>query len=1010
MGSYVVYTYGGGEALYEVFNAIAAMTGGSDYLTLIKLFCVLALFWVVIEMGVHKTVNWQWFLMFMVMFNIFFVPKKAVTIIDRFNPTATRVVANVPFGLAAPAWLFSTMGDGITGLMETYFTLPNDMKYEKTGMIFGSKLMTSINRARFDDPLLNKNLDTYAKQCIYYNIAYGFYSFSDIYKSTNLQSLLFSSTNNSNIRGMFYSNGTGQSFLTCSAAATQLKTDMTPVVDSMLGKYANMLFANQQGSALQKKARLISALPAGYAFFSGISVTAQQQLMQSALSNYILNSYGSVAASANAGAAATSYATAVAERQQRSAWRTMGELSSRSLPIMRTVFEVIIYSLFFLVFLALLLPMSASGKALSTWFKMIIWIQVWPPLFAILNLVVSLYGKTATGALISITTMDGMMGMSEVHSDMAMVGGYLAMSIPVLAWSLVSMSGQVMGTLAGGLMQPGSQAAGQASGETARGNISTGNTSMSNKSMMQDMTGPNMNLGGSFDTGAMKQTISSQGRITNQGNFASMGVDVQAQQGIQHATSTALTHAKAQEQSHASSYATAQGNESAAQHQFVQQATHSDNKGLKEQVSDIVGNSGQYQSSYDVGHGFAQKNNIADSTSTAMTVTAGANAQGNATIDTKDSLLGEIAEAVTGGSLSASVGAKATAEIKGMSDSKFNQVWEQATSSNLGENYNQAVKRDHALADIASHDTADSTSGSAAQSLTDAHKQTETEQQQWSDASKQVDQLQKAEQYTSSEGFSTNTNMNQYLEDYMRDHGMAADVDDQGLRTETANSEGFAEYALNRSGIQTDLNNDGKTEGWNKYMDEQAKHTGEHTPNVAAQHGTTAENAGKDQGLTSNEMPQTASSQKVDQKIDAGEAQAGNDKAALQKGGDHVKEAYQHTQGEVNSQSIDTTQREIRNIGQAAWDAVADPIQETVEKMHDAGLGSFDIGFDVNKQNPNGDHVDVHGDLDAKSRTMGDKEGQDAILNLGTKWSLDDRYNVQRPQSIPEDKKPKDVD
>ncbi|MDQ6974887.1 MAG: conjugal transfer protein TraG N-terminal domain-containing protein [Mariprofundaceae bacterium] len=167
MGSYVVYTYGGGEALYEAFNAIAAMTGGSDYLTLIKLFCVLALFWVVIEMGVRKTVHWHWFLMFMVMFNIFFVPKKAVTIIDRFNPSATRIVANVPFGLAAPAWLFSTMGDGITGLMETYFTLPNDMKYEKTGMIFGSKLMTSINQARFDDPLLNKNLNTYAKQCIY---------------------------------------------------------------------------------------------------------------------------------------------------------------------------------------------------------------------------------------------------------------------------------------------------------------------------------------------------------------------------------------------------------------------------------------------------------------------------------------------------------------------------------------------------------------------------------------------------------------------------------------------------------------------------------------------------------------------------------------------------------------------------------------------------------------------------------------------------------------------------
>lgn len=966
---YVVYTYGGGEALYEAFNAIAALTGGNDYLTLIKLFGVLALFWVTIEMGVHKMVNWHWFLMFMVMFNVFFVPKKTVTIIDRLNPQARYIVANVPFGLAAPAWLFSDIGDGLTTITDSLFSLPADLQYHKTGMVFGSKLMTEINAARFDDPILNKNLDYYAKQCIYYNIAYGFYSFKDITTSTNLESLLFSSTNNSRIRGIFYDTGTSQVFKTCAQAATQLKLDMRPVTNTLLSKFGNELFPSQGGTQASRKAHLIAALPVGYAFFSNISTTAQAQLKQAAISNFMLNSYSRVAASANATAAATSYATAVAERQQRGAWRTMAELSSRAIPIMHTVFEVLIYSLFFLVFLALLLPMTVSGKALTTWLKMIVWVQLWPVLYAVLNMVVSVYGKVATTLTeqnLSITSMSGMMGMSAIHSDMAMIAGYLAISIPILAWSLVNMGGQVMGMLAGSLMSAGTQAASQASGEAARGNISAGNTSLSNSSIMQNMTSPNTNIAGQFSDGTTTQTYGNN-RISEQLGISNMGVNVAASESIGHTTSSALNYAKAQESAHAVSYGISQNNESVAASQFVEQAMHSENKSLQHQVMEATGGSTSFESSKDIAHQFAQEHNLTDAQAAKVLASASASIGGGF------ELFGN--------------GAKVNAEVAGRGEisSEEKTAYQDAIKGGEAERYGESVQTEHKLAEIAAHNISDASVATAAQSLTDAHKSAETSAEQWSESSKTVQQLQKAEQYTHSASFKSDANMNQYLEDYINDKKLGIEKTDIGARQSIANSDEFAEYALHKSGIDVDINDDGKIEGWNKEMAQKAAHTGEHTPTAANAAPTTAQNAAAEHGQSPGSMPNTATSQQVDQKMAAAEQQASAAQHNLDKGRDKVTKKAEAMQSDIGNQSTHVAGR----VAEKALDQITGYPKEAITSAMEAGNIKVPLGDKtVSAQGPKfNDSTGDHGtyNLDNKDSKEATPDPIDQITPEGIK-------------------------
>lgn len=901
MTTYTVYTYGGGDALYEVFNAVASLMGGGDYLTLIRMFGVLSLFWVVIKMGVlQRTINWHWFIMFMLMFNIFFVPKGNVVIVDRLNPAATRVVANVPFGLAAPAWLFSLIGDGLTTLAEAVFTPPGDMQYHNTGMVFGSRLMLAINNARFDDPLLNKNLTVYAKQCIYYNIAYGFYSVRDVYQSQDLKSLLLSPANNSSIRGMFYDNGGGTTlFLTCRQAASQLVTDITPVVDGMIGRFADALFAGSGQTQAQNRGRLLAALPATYGYLANISTTASQMVTQSALSNFFQNSYGQVASMAGATAAATAWTVAVAERQQRSAYRTMGEIAARALPLMQTVFQVMIYAAFFIVFLTLLLPVTVSGKALSTYLKMLIWIQLWPVLYAILNMVVSLYDKSATRGVVDgslgITSMAGLQGMIEVNSDIAIIAGYLALSIPLMAWGFVTAGGFAFSQLAQHLFMPGTQAATQAGAEIARGNISSGNLQAGNQSMMQQQTAPNMNLGSQFSDGAFAQHFSPGGRVASQLMNSDLGVGASNRESLMHNVSTARGHAEAVEQQHAQSVSQAQSAQSTAADQLVETARRSEGSGLRNEVSNVVGDVQSFQSSREVAHNFAREHNLTDTQATQVLANTSAAASGGF------ELFG------TGGKVSAQ------ARVQGASESSLQDAYKDATSGKAAEAWSHAQQVENRLANTASRESSAMHSTDAGRSLVDAHTRLSQEQDQYSAAHRKTEDMRSAEAFASSHSRDVQATANDYLEEFAVSRGI--DVHDTASRGEIeklARSEAFSEFVLHKSGMDVDINGDGRVEGWKSDMASRSEHLEGNLPPVSDPTGAATAN----QKAADIDPSQRPDMPEANQKLAAGRDRATADAANVESGKTHVADNLGKIESNVDSQSTHIAARAFEHTAQ----------------------------------------------------------------------------------------------
>ena len=97
-----IFTYGNGDLLRYVFNAIASLFNSSGYLGVIKVValigCIVALARSAFEASVQNNLYW---LLGVISFTLVaLVPKVDVIINDRVAPSNSSVVANVPIGIA----------------------------------------------------------------------------------------------------------------------------------------------------------------------------------------------------------------------------------------------------------------------------------------------------------------------------------------------------------------------------------------------------------------------------------------------------------------------------------------------------------------------------------------------------------------------------------------------------------------------------------------------------------------------------------------------------------------------------------------------------------------------------------------------------------------------------------------------------------------------------------------------------------------------------------------------
>ena len=147
--------------------------------------------------------------------------------------------------------------------------------------------------------------------------------------------------------------------------------------------------------------------------------------------------------------------------------------------MLRIVFECLYVGAFPMAVLLMLTP--AGGAIFRSYFSGLVWLQSWGPLYAILHRVAMGEAAARMGAAALMPGGDvgvsliAQAGIRAVAADVAVMSGYLSMSVPFLAAALAYGVGRAT-SLATSVLSVGQEAASSAAQEGTTGNISLGNT------------------------------------------------------------------------------------------------------------------------------------------------------------------------------------------------------------------------------------------------------------------------------------------------------------------------------------------------------------------------------------------------------------------------------------------------------------------------------------------------------------------------------------------------------
>jgi len=474
-----IFTIGGGQPIVNVLNAVAAWCGGGGFRSLIQVVMVMGLGYVLLI--VAFTLNWKvwfnWFLSATVIYMCMIVPTTSVKVTDRINPgLAPATVDNVPIGLAAIASLSSQIGDWLTRRAETVFVMPGQLRLSTNGMLYGARLYDRTRGFEFHDPRVRANVESYFRQCLFYDILLGFRTTDQIANSTNI---LADMGPGSPARAMKWlkapGEGGGSDIRTCAAAYTALRNvDIPAATDNELTRFAPTAFPNLASAAA--KAKLIADLPIVAQAFNGATQSASTIFQQRSLVDAFLE------ARANFDAAeGDTFAMLRADAQARNTYTSIAQQAMTWVPLLGIVLTVVFYAMFPVIFPLFLMPQTGP-VALRGYITGFFYLAAWGPLYVVLHMFV----MDRTIAAMNVAspggmTMAGMAGIDAVSADTATIAGFLMMSVPFLAAGMAR-GAMAVASNATSMLAPAQNAAEQAATERTTGNYAYGNVSYQNLS------------------------------------------------------------------------------------------------------------------------------------------------------------------------------------------------------------------------------------------------------------------------------------------------------------------------------------------------------------------------------------------------------------------------------------------------------------------------------------------------------------------------------------------------
>ncbi|WP_275555783.1 conjugal transfer mating-pair stabilization protein TraG [Mixta sp. Marseille-Q2659] len=657
-----IWVVSSGGMITMGLNAVATMMENEGWHSTIWVAEMLGIaFCVMTYLRTHNmTAMFGWGMTFVMVTALLLTPKVTVVVNDLTAPENIGRVDNVPAGLAMPLSIITGVGYTLTTSYEDIFHFPDERAYTKTGMLFASKLLQDSFTIDSRNPVLAYNMGEYTKNCVVPDIMLNHkYSMQDVMESEDVQAQIFS--NPSPLRGVYWRDATGTTFMFCRDAAPRLKNLLTAESNNtgstFMAHAVRMLPGNRAPQTVYAE-----QLAGSYEYFLGSSKSAQSIMMQNIAVAGLRRGLNSYVKGMNDTASMVDIASEQSLMKLRLSHAVSYTIATEVLPQLHTVLLLFCICIFPVMVLALYVR-EIAWSVIKSYLNFMGSLMLWPVMFAIFNFAVNYSTQNsfhATGP-----TLSNMNRLMETSTTTAGIAGWLMLSIPFLAFRLFTGLGQGFASLSSSLGSALSSASAADSGAVASGNMSVGNVQLDNiNGHKTDLNrvfregNTTMQLG----NGAMR-TMTQEGQTVYDASGATsrLPVDLHLDRNLASAAQRSVRDSMAQTEMAAQGYNHSVQETGSQLKQFHEQFGNSDSKTLSATTGLSVTDAERVNKMQNVAQDYATRNHISlneayselEDKARNASVNTGARVQ--AGMDSSKSLWGKAGEWATGASLKGDV-------------------------------------------------------------------------------------------------------------------------------------------------------------------------------------------------------------------------------------------------------------------------------------------------------------------------------------------------------------------
>ena len=501
-----IYVTAGSEWLAQNLNAVAAFMQ-TDTWDWIRNFAVAVS---VLVLAVRYTarrdlmdiLGWVFVLVFS---SALLTKAQPVQIIDLSNQRSIQRVANVPLGIVLPATIITRIGYAMVLSYEMVFSQPDAVTYSKTGMLFGSSLVSRSTDFTAQNPELANLFADYVQNCVVGDMLLNHkYSFEELMHSEDPYALIFRQP--SPLRGVFNKDGR---FQTCEEAAMPLKNMLG--LEAKTGSPTYSYYARRiLGGRPDRDLLFGQLLGNSYQYFYQNQKTASDIIKQNIVMNGLRSGIMSYSARSGDTAGMLNIASTSAIEKQRLSQATLGQVMMRSLPMLQVILIGMMMGMFPIL---VVIGMVNQGKEVAKAYVFgWLWVMSWPLLYAILNSAMAFYGQKAGSPVV----LSNLSTVKLNYSDLANTAGYISGMIPFISWYIAKGLGQ-------GLMSVSHSMTGayQSSATSAAMSVSDANYSFNNM-QTDNVQGNTWDTNSSVRAGQMTAQLPTGGTQTRTGDGSSV--------------------------------------------------------------------------------------------------------------------------------------------------------------------------------------------------------------------------------------------------------------------------------------------------------------------------------------------------------------------------------------------------------------------------------------------------------------------------------------------------------